>query len=166
MESLFQIEQPKPSHLRGDDVYTPDWVAEDMVRYFRPEGIILEPCKGDGVFLRYLPFDVQWCEIKEGKDFFQFSSRVDWVISNPPYSKTREWFRHSYKIAANLLYLVPLRNVFSGFGFIREIYEFGGIKAIRVYGTGNRLGFPMGNAIGALHIVKDYRESCEFSIVP
>lgn len=36
-----------------DIVYAPDWVARDMVEFFRPS--ILEPCKGDGVFLKYLP---------------------------------------------------------------------------------------------------------------
>lgn len=59
-------------------------------------------------------------------------------------------------MADNLLYLVPLRNVFSGFGFIRNIYDFGGIKAIRNYGTGGTLGFPMGNAVGAMHIQKGW----------
>ena len=39
----------------GDVVYTPDWVAKDMVDYFNPKGKILEPCSGDGVFLKYLP---------------------------------------------------------------------------------------------------------------
>ena len=34
-----------------DVVYTPDWVAKDMVEFFKPSGRILEPCKGDGVFL-------------------------------------------------------------------------------------------------------------------
>lgn len=56
-----------------------------------------------------------------------------------------------------LLYLVPLRNVFSGYGFLREIDAFGGIADLRVYGTGGKLGFPMGNAVGVLHIVRGYR---------
>jgi len=56
-----------------------------------------------------------------------------------------------------------LRNIFSGFGFIKEIYDFGGIKHLRNYGTGGTLGFPMGNAVGALHIVKDYKASMEVS---
>lgn len=147
----------------GDIVYTPDWVAQDMVTHFNPQGTILEPCKGQGVFLKYLPKDADWCEIQEGKDFFLYNKHVDWVISNPPYSLTRKWFLHSYKIADNLLYLVPLRNVFSGFGFIKEIYQFGGIKEIRLYGTGGSIGFPMGNAVGAFHIQKAYKGDTRFS---
>ena len=144
------------SEKQGDVVYTPAWAARDMVKHFAPGGRVLEPCKGKGVFLDYLPPDTDWCEITEGRDFFDWSEPVDWVVSNPPYSLTRRWFRHSYTVAQNLLYLVPLRNVFSGFGFIREIYDFGGIREMRLYGTGGRLGFPMGNAVGALHIKKGF----------
>jgi hypothetical protein len=112
--------------------------------------------------MEFLP-GADWCEIREGKDFFQWTQPVDWVVSNPPYSMTRDWFRHSYEVAQNLLYLVPLRNVFSGFGFVKEIHEFGGIQAIRLYGTGGSIGFPMGNAVGAFHIVRDFKGKTEFS---
>lgn len=140
----------------GDNVYTPVWVVKDMLSHFSPNGIILEPCKGKGAFLDHLPVGTEWCEIEEGRDFFNWNKKVDWVISNPPYSLTRKWFKHSYLFADNLLYLVPIRNVFSGFGFIKEIYDFGGIVEIRNYGTGNKLGFPMGNAIGVFHIKRGY----------
>ena len=141
---------------------TPDWVAKDMVDHFAPNGRVLEPCRGTGAFTDLLP-DADWCEIAEGRDFFEWSKPVDWVISNPPYSMTRQWFRHSYTIANNLVYLVPLRNVFSGYGFIREIHAYGGIVEIRTYGTGGRLGFPMGNAVGAFHIQRGYSGRTGFS---
>jgi hypothetical protein len=148
---------------RGDKVYTPDWVARDMVEHFKPCGSVLEPCKGQGVFMDFLPEGSAWCEIDEGRDFFLWTTRVDWVVSNPPYSMTRKWFKHSYAVANNLLYLVPLRNVFSGFGFVREIYNFGGIVEIRLYGTGGTIGFPMGNAVGAFHIQAGYEGPTTFS---
>lgn len=143
---------------QGDVVYTPEWVVDDMLAHFKPKGVVLDPCRGKGAFWNRLPPDSPWCEITDGRDFFDFEQRVDWTIGNPPYSLTRKWFRHSYRIADHLLYLVPLRNVFSGYGFVREINEFGGIREIRVYGTGGRLGFPMGNAVGAFHIVRGYRK--------
>jgi hypothetical protein len=149
---------------QGDIVYTPQWAAKDMVEHFRPHGRILEPCRGDGVFTDLLP-TADWCEITDGRDFFDWHEQVDWIISNPPYSLTRPWFRHSYTIAKDIVYLVPLRNVFSGYGFLREITEFGGIVGIRTYGTGSRLGFPMGNAIGAIHIRRNYDGPTEFSDV-
>lgn len=148
---------------QGDVVYTPDWVAKDMVDHFGPAGTVLDPCRGKGAFWNLLPAGSPWCEIADGSDFFDWSAPVDWTIGNPPYSMTRQWFRHSYNIARHLLYLVPLRNVFSGYGFVREIAEFGGFREIRVYGTGGRLGFPMGNAVGAMHIERGWSGPCEFS---
>lgn len=35
-----------------------------------------------------------------------------------------------------------------GYGFVREILTYGGMPRIRLYGTGNSLGFPMGNCVG------------------
>jgi hypothetical protein len=149
---------------RGDVVYTPPWVAADMVAHFAPAGRILDPCRGAGAFTDQLPKGTEWCEVEDGRDFFHWTEPVDWVIGNPPYSMTREWFRHSYSIAENLVYLVPLRNIFSGYGFIKEIHNFGGMREIRVYGTGGKLGFPMGNAVGAFHVQRGYDGPTCFSL--
>lgn len=135
----------------GDAVWTPDWCAADMVRYFKPVGRILEPCKGGGAFMRALPLNALWCEITEGRDFFAFWERVDWIITNPPYSLTRQFLRHSLAISTNVVFLLPARNIFSGYGTVHECARWGGVAAIRWYGTGARLGFPMGNAIAAIH---------------
>lgn len=151
------------SEKTGDVVYTPDWVAADMLEHFRPTGVVLDPCRGLGAFHDLLPGGSPWCEITDGRDFFKWSEPVDWVVSNPPYSLTRPWFKHSYTIADNLLYLIPLRNLFSGYGFVREVYEYGGIAGIRLYGTGGRLGFPMGNAVGAVHVARNYDGPTDFS---
>lgn len=140
---------------RSDRVMTPAWCAADMVEYFHPTGRILEPFKGAGVFLTYLP-SAAWCEVDEGRDFFDWRDPVDWIISNPPYSQTRPAFRHARVLAHDVVFLVPLRNIFSGYGFIRELRQEGGIAAIRLYGTGSRLNFPMGNAIGAVHWQRNY----------
>lgn len=146
-----------------DVVYTPDWCARDIVEHFAPSGVVLDPCRGKGAFHDLLPEGSPWCEISEGTDFFDWSTPVDWVIGNPPYSLTRPWFRHSYDIADHLVYLVPCRNVFSAYGFLREIHEYGGFRGIRAYGTGGRLGFPMGNAVAAFHIERQWRGPTTFS---
>jgi len=151
------------SEKQGDIVYTPEWAARDMIEHFRPNGTILDPCRGKGAFHDLMPGGSPWCEITDGRDFFAWTTPVDWVIGNPPYSMTRRWFRHSYEIAENLVYLIPLRNLFSGYGFVREVYEYGSIVEIRCYGTGGRLGFPMGNAVGAVHVRRGHRGPMEFS---
>lgn len=148
---------------KSDVVYTPAWCAKDMVDHFKPAGKILEPCKGAGVFLEFLPSDTHWCEISEGVDFYEWTSCVDWIISNPPYSQTRPWLKHSYQIADNIVYLVPFRNITSGYGLLVEMREYGWMKEVRCYGTGGKLGFPMGNAIVAIHIERGYRGDTGFS---
>ena len=153
------------THARGksDVVITPDWAAKDILNHFAPSGVVLDPCRGPGAFHRLLPEGSPWCEISEGVDFFEWTTPVDWVVGNPPYSLTRPWFKHSYGVADHLLYLVPCRNIFSGYGFVREIYGFGGFREIRFYGTGGRLGFPMGNAVAAFHVERQWRGPTTFT---
>lgn len=139
-----------------DVVYTPEWAARDMVEFFKPTGRILDPCKGNGVFLRYLPPSAEWCEITEGRDFYQWSKPVDWVIGNPPYKQMLKWVRHSMSIAANICYLIPLDKPFISIAFIQMMAQWGKIKHMRAYGTGNKLGFPIGFAVGAIHFERGY----------
>lgn len=141
---------------RGDRVMTPDWCALDIVAHFNPSGRVLEPFKGGGAFLRAIP-TADWCEIDEGRDFFRWREPVDWIVSNPPYSLTRPVFKHARSVSVNVVLLVPLRNIFSGYGFVRELMTGGGLAGIRLYGTGNRLGFPMGNCVGAVHWQRGYQ---------
>ena len=144
-----------PSKQLGDRVFTPDWAAEDMVRHFRPAGRILEPFKGRGVFLQFMP-GAAWCEVDEGRDFFQWRDKVDWIVTNPPYSLMRECWRHAATVADNIVFLLPIRNFFSADGFMREVHAYGGLREIRIYGSGGKLGFPMGNCVGAVHCQRAY----------
>jgi len=138
-----------------DLVMTPSWCAQDMVAHFQPSGRVLDPCRGDGAFSSLLT-DCEWCEIRDGRDFYEWTKRVDWIIGNPPYSGIPDWCRHSFKLADDIAYLIPCRSVFLGPQFIESIYRWGGIVAMRHYGGGQRLGFPFGNAIAAFHFRKQY----------
>jgi hypothetical protein len=146
-----------------DAIFTPDWVAKDMVEYFKPTGKILEPCFGDGVFIRYLPKGTEWCEIDKGRDFFAWNEQVDWMISNPPYSLMDEWVEHSFQIAENFVYLIYPGNFFRANIRVVSARKLGWIKHIRFYGTGNRLGFPSGNAVAAVHFVRGYQGDTSWS---
>lgn len=148
----------------GDIVYTPDWVARDMVEFFNPRDIILEPCRGRGVFLRYLPKGTYWCEISDGKDFFAWSKPVDWVFGNPPYRIIKEWLQHSFNIADNVVYLLPMNCPFNSMGRLKMIYDYGGIKSLRAYGNGSLFGMDYGFAVGAFHIKRGYSGQINFTI--
>lgn len=145
-----------------DVVYTPDWVARDMVEFFKPTGRILEPAAGDGAFLKYLP-GADWCEIEQGRDFFAWASAVDWVFGNPPYSAFSNWLGHSMEIANNICYLIPLTRLFNSGFFIKRMMRWGNIRHMRYYADGGELGWNIGFAIGAVHFQKDYRGPMEIS---
>lgn len=147
----------------ADAVYTPEWVAQDMIRFFDPVGRILEPCKGTGQIFAYLPEGADFCEITEGRDFYAWTQPVDWIISNPPYSDFIRWIEHSYSICENIVYLLPLQKVFNAFGTLSIFRRHGWIRHVRVYGTGSRLNFPMGNAIGACWFQRGYEGDTSWS---
>ena len=112
---------------------TPKDIAKRIVKHFKPTGVILEPSKGTGNFMRYLPKRTLWCEISKGRDFFKFNKKVDWIVGNPPFSLLTLWFEHSYKVTDNIVYVLTVPHIWtkkrrrdresSGFG-IKEIAIF------------------------------------------
>lgn len=147
----FEFAATKPA----DVVLTPDAVARNVVERFAPTGRVLDPCKGEGAFLRHMP-GAEWCEVREAKDFFLWNEKVDWIVSNPPYSIFSEFLRHSFKVAREIVYLIPINKPFNSDKMMREIWDWGGIKSIYVVGPGASLGFPIGFCIGAVHFSKAY----------
>lgn len=149
----------------GDVVYTPDWVARDMCDFFKPSGRILEPCAGDGVFLKYLPPETEWCEIEKGRDFFSWRERVDWIVGNPPYSTDLflRWLSHSFHLAADVVYVTPTNKIFQSWSVMDRITRYGGIRAMLVYGGGNGVGFPFGFSVGAFHFQRGWKGETQIS---
>ncbi len=76
-----------------DDTYyfhqTPHQLAKDLMNHIPIlEGdICFEPFRGTGAFYNAFPEYTQkeWCEITEGRDFKEYTGKIDWVISNPPF---------------------------------------------------------------------------------
>ena len=161
------MEQPQllPITLNKQDVvYTPDWVAADMVEFFKPSGRILEPCKGDGVFLKYLP-TAEWCEIREGRDFFAWTEHVDWVIGNPPFKQFDKWMQHSFDIANNLVYVIPSDKPFNSLPRARMFATNGGIVHMRYYVDGPQMNMPeVHRPLAAFYFKKGYKGEMATSI--
>jgi hypothetical protein len=44
-------------------------------------------------------------------DFFDCDQRVDWIITNPPFSKMRAFLKHGYEIANNVVFLTFTAHV-------------------------------------------------------
>lgn len=116
-----------PEH---DLVHTPIELAAKIVQHFAPTGQVLDPARG-----KYAPFYkslaehtpnaiIDWCEITAGRDFFEWTEPVDWIITNPPWSKMRDFLRHGYKIADEIVYLATLTH-FVTRARLREMKEAG-----------------------------------------
>lgn len=98
-----------------DLVMTPPELAAAVIGHFadRMAGSVLDPARGQGAFHDGFPahLDRHWCEIGEGRDFFDWHQPVDWVMTNPPWSRLREFTRHAMRIAPNIVWLAPLTNL-------------------------------------------------------
>ena len=142
--------------VRLDDIIlTPLDVARDVVKHFKPSGRILDPCRGNGAFADLMP-GCDWCEIRQGRDFYAWREPVDWIVSNPPYSVFADFLRHSLTVAENIVYLIPVNKIFNSDRMMREIWTWGGVPEIYTVAGGGALGFPIGFAIGAVHFRRAY----------
>jgi len=149
---------------REDCVQTPIEYAKAIVKHFNPQGKILEPCKGEGNFLKVLPDDTIWCEILEGKDFMDYSGKVDWIITNPPYSKMRKFMQKSMDVSDNVVFLTSINHLWLK-ARLRDVFERSfGIKEIIIFDTPKN--FPQsGFQIGCFHLQRGFIGNIKFEII-
>jgi len=147
-----------------DVVYTPRDVALEIINHFKPTGKILDPCKGGGAFSDQIPLCV-WCEIQEGKDFMDWIAPVDWIISNPPWSKMREFLAHGMEVADNIVYLTSI-NHYTTKRRIRDMRDAGfGIKEFYCIPTPKT--FPQsGFQLAAVHTQRGYTDGVTMTYSP
>ena len=136
----------------NDDFYTPPELARECVRLVKPIGSILDPCRGNGAFFNNLPRGTKYCELKEGKDFYKFNEKIDWIISNPPYSDLDKWLKHSFKLARKgVAYLLGINNLTArrlelanhyGFGLTKmsmfKVFKWWGMSLFVVWEKGKK----------------------------
>lgn len=146
---------------REDCVMTPQYLADALVEHFKPSGKILEPCEGTGNFVKAISnkvmtaHSIQTCEITKNVDFFDFNNKVDWIITNPPYSKMRKFLQHSMEVADNIVFLTSINHLWLK-ARMRDVEQLGfGIKEIVYFDTPKE--FPQsGFQFGAFHLQKNY----------
>ena len=102
----------------NDNIYTPYELAKSIVEYINPNGMMLEPCMGDGAFTTVFSerkLEYEWCEIDKGRDYFThplIKGYYDWIITNPPFSKIRKFLLRSYELEAkNIAFLMPINAI-------------------------------------------------------
>ena len=149
-----------------DKVMTNEELAKKIINHFNPKGIILEPAKGTGNFYKNFPtgdkltpVKKDWCEIDEGKDFFRYKKKVDWIITNPPYSIYDDFLLKCFEVADNVVLLVPLAKAFKSRKIDNSIKEYGGLKEIVYAGSGSEVGFKFGSPCGCLYFKRGYKKN-------
>lgn len=149
----------------NDKVYTPDNIVVDVLSHFGSiigcDESLMEPFKGEGAFYNrlknYSNKDVVWCEIDEGVNFFDFNGKVDWIITNPPYSIFKDVLPKCLEVADNNILLIPVNKLLSSMPRLMDIKRAGhGIKEVYYIGSGRQLKFPFGFPVAAIHIQKGW----------
>ncbi len=141
-----------------DVVYTPRPLAKRIIDHFAPTGRVLEPCKGDGAFFDQFPdtCEKDWCEISLGRDFFDYNEKVDWIITNPPYSTYNEFLNHALSIADNVVFLIPFYKVFNSLIKMQIPRNHNaGIKAAMIFHP-KETNFGYCKPFAAVHFCKEY----------
>ena len=96
----------------NDKIYTPLDLSKDCISIIdiNDDDILLDPFYGEGSFYNNYPIKnvKYWCEIEKKKDFFEYNNEVDWIISNPPFSKMNDVLKHCCKICKKGFGLIML----------------------------------------------------------
>ena len=151
----------------NDIVYTPDELANSIVEYFDIKGTVLEPCRGGGAFERALQnkksvTQIRYCELSEGVDFMEYKGKTDWIVTNPPWSKFREFLDKACNHTNDIIFLVTI-NHFTTKKRLSIMKEYGfRFKEILLVDTPK--SFPQsGFQVAAIHISKNYKGECKWN---
>lgn len=76
---------------------------------------MLDPARGDGAFYNALSAYItrHWCKIDNRGDFSDWTAPVDWIVTDPPWSRFRDFLEHSMRVAL-------VRD--AGFGLRRALF--------------------------------------------
>ena len=154
---------PKTNQPHQDVVYTPADLAKSIIEHFQPAGRILDPARGGGAFFDALPDGTDWCELAEGRDFMDYDKAVDWIITNPPWSRLRQFYAKAFELpATNIVYLHNINGITTK-ARIRDIEAAGyGIREILCVDTPK--SFPQtGFQLAAIHTQRGYRGPLYFT---
>ena len=95
--------------------------------------------------------EVVWCEIKRGRDFFDWDQPVDWIITNPPWSQIRDFLCHAMEMADHVVFLFTINHLWTK-ARLRDIHNADhGIREIVLVKMPKT--FPQsGFQLGAVHL--------------
>ena len=83
-----------------------------------------------------------------GPGLFDWKEPVDWIIGNPPYSILNAWLEHSFALAANVVYLLPIAKVFGSRKRLLMVSAYGGIVEVYAPWTGGLWASDLDGLVG------------------
>jgi hypothetical protein len=148
----------------ADTVFTKNTTAQWIVNYFKPTGSILEPAAGENAFYNLFVNEEKYrCEISDGIDFFEWDKKVDWIITNPPYSIYDSFLEKAFSISDNVVFFVPIAKAFKSNKIQIMVENYGGLKEIVYMGGGSKHGFAFGFPVGCLYYQRGYNCLCKIT---
>ena len=105
--------QKTGQRLNATDFYaTPPWCYENLEIDWSQFTSAHEPCRGDGRIQFFLEeecgVNCSYSEITEEKDFFDWNTPVDLILTNPPFSIAKEFIEHSITLAPTVIMLLRI----------------------------------------------------------
>ncbi len=100
------MRKPKHEHSDRDRIFTPEHLAKALIDKIPAEtgDTWCDPCYGTGVFYNNFPspdkVQKTFYEIDMGKDYLQSTEKFDWVVTNIPFSRPKEFI---FKMAENCI---------------------------------------------------------------
>nr|DAH44184.1 MAG TPA: adenine-specific methyltransferase [Caudoviricetes sp.] len=101
----------------NDEFYTPSYAIEPLLKYLKKNSKILCPFDTERSnfvsLLKLNGHEVSHTHLSEGKDFFKLKKcNVDYIISNPPYSRKTEVLEKLFKLDVPFAMLVGVVGLF------------------------------------------------------
>lgn len=94
--------------MLDDETYefhqTPFELALKLIEYLpiEREDTAIDPFRGTGAFynaLRKKTVHVDWCEIREGRDYKEMGDSYEWIVTNPPFEKNGSFWKFLWELA-------------------------------------------------------------------
>jgi hypothetical protein len=136
-----------------DDYMTPKSAWENIARFIPKDKVIWEPFYGDGKsgeYLRELGFEV----IHEPLDFFE-NNLGDVIVSNPPFSKTKDICIRLKKIDKPFILVLPCSKIMTS--YFRDCFK--GDNNIQIIIPRKRIHFQ--KQVNGV-IPENYESKCNF----
>jgi hypothetical protein len=139
--------------FKHDDYMTPKYAWENIKQFIPTDKIIWEAFYGDGASGKYLT-ELGFNVIHEKVDFFE-NDLGDIVVSNPPFSKTKEVLKRLKDLDKPFILILPSSKINTS--YFRDF--FGGDKKLQIIIPRKRIHFEK-------HIngekPKDWKNACNF----